>query len=53
MPSYKTKQKLKRLKQGLTIPCLQKDLKEIRAVRNSYKTPKDEKVQAYVQVRGL
>jgi len=53
MPSYKNKQKLKRLKQGLVIPNLQKDLKEIRAGRNSHKSVKEEKIQAYVQARGM
>ena len=50
---YRETARLKRLKQGLVIPNLQKDLKEIRAGRNSHKSGKDEKIQVYVQVRGL
>lgn len=53
MPSYRTKQRLKRLKQGLVIPNLQKDLKEIRSGRPSYKTPKEERVNKFVQARGM
>jgi hypothetical protein len=53
MASFKTKARLKRQKQGHTIPNLDKDLKEL--FRGPYMSfhGKQAAIQAYVQARGM
>jgi hypothetical protein len=54
MPSYKTKQALKRKGKHYPIPDLVKDLKGMRSGKDlSPHNKKEERIQVFVQVRGM
>lgn len=54
MPSYKTKQDLKRKRKHIVIPNLAKDLKSMRSGKDlSCSQGKNDKMMAFVEARGM